>query len=68
MRKLNILAIGSHPDDIELGCGDTLIKAARAGHDVFMYVLTRVENLETQSSGQMSYLSQQVSCMQRDYG
>lgn len=39
--KLRILAIGSHPDDIELGCGGTLIKAARAGHGIYMYVLTR---------------------------
>jgi LmbE family N-acetylglucosaminyl deacetylase len=39
--KLNILAIGSHPDDIELGCGGTLMRAARSGHDVYMYVLTR---------------------------
>jgi len=38
---LNILAIGSHPDDIELGCGGTLIKAAKQGHNVFLYVLTR---------------------------
>jgi len=38
---MNILAIGAHPDDIELGCGGTLIKAARRGHNVFMYVLTR---------------------------
>lgn len=41
MGKLSILAIGSHPDDIELGCGGTLIKAAQAGHDVQTYVLTR---------------------------
>ncbi len=41
MGKLRILAIGSHPDDIELGCGGTLLKAARAGHEIFMYVLTR---------------------------
>jgi LmbE family N-acetylglucosaminyl deacetylase len=38
---MNILAIGAHPDDIELGCGGLLIKAARQGHDVFMYTLTR---------------------------
>jgi LmbE family N-acetylglucosaminyl deacetylase len=38
---MRILAIGAHPDDIELGCGGALIKAARAGHQVFMYVLTR---------------------------
>jgi LmbE family N-acetylglucosaminyl deacetylase len=38
---VNILAIGAHPDDIELGCGGLLIRAARQGHDVFMYTLTR---------------------------
>ena len=38
---MNILAIGAHPDDIELGCGGLLIKAARQGHEVFMYTLTR---------------------------
>jgi LmbE family N-acetylglucosaminyl deacetylase len=38
---MNILCIGAHPDDIELGCGGTIIKAAREGHRVFMYVLTR---------------------------
>jgi len=31
---MNILAIGSHPDDIEIGCGGTLILYARAGHKV----------------------------------
>lgn len=40
---MNILCIGAHPDDIELGCGGTLIKAARAGHRIFMYVATRGE-------------------------
>jgi len=38
---MNILAIGAHPDDIELGCGGLLLKAARQGHNVFMYVLTK---------------------------
>lgn len=38
---MKILAIGAHPDDIELGCGGTLIKAARGGHEVYMYTLTR---------------------------
>jgi LmbE family N-acetylglucosaminyl deacetylase len=38
---MNILALGAHPDDIELGCGGTLIKASRQGHNVFMYTLTR---------------------------
>jgi LmbE family N-acetylglucosaminyl deacetylase len=38
---VDILAIGAHPDDIELGCGGTLIKAARRGHNVYLYTLTR---------------------------
>jgi LmbE family N-acetylglucosaminyl deacetylase len=40
---MNILAIGAHPDDIELGCGGLLIKAARNGHSIFLYNLTRGE-------------------------
>ncbi len=37
---MNILAIGAHPDDIEIGCGGSLIKYARAGYRVFLLVLT----------------------------
>ena len=37
---MNILAMGAHPDDIEIGCGGTLLKYARAGHHVHLMVLT----------------------------
>ena len=37
---MNILAIGAHPDDIEFGCGGTLLKYASAGHKVTLLVLT----------------------------
>lgn len=37
---MNILAIGAHPDDIEFGCGGTLIKYAQKGHNVYLLVLT----------------------------
>jgi LmbE family N-acetylglucosaminyl deacetylase len=40
---MNILAIGAHPDDIELGCGGLLLKAVKQGHNVWMYTLTRGE-------------------------
>ena len=40
MEKVNILAIGAHPDDIEFGCGGTLIKYAQKGHRLFLLVLT----------------------------
>lgn len=40
---MNILAIGSHPDDLEYGCGGTLIKFKNAGHKIFLFVLTKGE-------------------------
>ncbi len=40
---MNILAIGAHPDDVEFGCGGSLIKYARAGHNVYLLVLTNGE-------------------------
>ena len=38
---MDILAIGAHPDDVELGCGGLLIKSARQGHNVHIYTATR---------------------------
>ena len=40
MKKMNILAIGAHPDDIEIGCGGTLIKYSDRGHKIFSLVMT----------------------------
>lgn len=40
---MNILAIGAHPDDIEYGCGGTLIKYAERGHSVYLYVASTGE-------------------------
>jgi len=37
---MNILAIGPHPDDIEFGCGGTLLKYAACGHAISQLVLT----------------------------
>ncbi|MBN1981410.1 MAG: PIG-L family deacetylase [Chitinivibrionales bacterium] len=37
---LSILAIGSHPDDIEFGCGATMYKCAQDGHNVYFLVMT----------------------------
>ncbi|MDI9569836.1 MAG: PIG-L deacetylase family protein [Pseudomonadota bacterium] len=37
---MNILAIGAHPDDIEFGCGGTLLKYIRNGHDVYLLIMT----------------------------
>ncbi|MEZ4796536.1 MAG: bacillithiol biosynthesis deacetylase BshB1 [Flavobacteriaceae bacterium] len=41
--KLDILAIGAHPDDVELGCGATLAKEISKGKKVGIIDLTRGE-------------------------
>ncbi len=41
--KLDILAFGAHPDDIELGCGGLLISEARKGKKVGLIDLTKGE-------------------------
>lgn len=41
--KLDILAIGSHPDDVELGCSGTLIKEIRRGKKAGIIDLTQGE-------------------------
>jgi LmbE family N-acetylglucosaminyl deacetylase len=33
---MNVLGIGCHPDDLEIGCGGTLAKYAKQGNKVFM--------------------------------
>jgi LmbE family N-acetylglucosaminyl deacetylase len=40
---MNILAIGPHPDDIEIGCAGTLIKYAQRGHNIFFLLMTKGE-------------------------
>lgn len=37
---MNVLAIGAHFDDVELGCGGALARHARNGDDVYVYVAT----------------------------
>jgi LmbE family N-acetylglucosaminyl deacetylase len=37
---MNILAIGAHPDDIEILCAGTLALYAKAKHSVTMAVFT----------------------------
>ncbi len=40
---MNVLAIGIHPDDIEFGCGATLLKLAKKGHNIYLFVTTEGE-------------------------
>lgn len=46
---MKILAIGAHPDDVEIGCGGLLLKFIKRGHEVYILILTHGEagrNLE----------------------
>ena len=43
MHKLDILAFGAHPDDVELGCGGTLLSAIAEGKKVGVIDLTKGE-------------------------
>ena len=62
---MRILAIGAHPDDVEFGCGGTLIKYARQGHDVSLLVMTdgggggdgRIRRQEQQAAGEILRIS-----------
>ena len=50
--KLDILAFGAHPDDVELGCGGTIAKEISKGKKVGIIDLTRGE-LGTRGSGEL---------------
>lgn len=40
---MNILAIGAHSDDVEIGCGGTLLKYAALGHRITILTITDSE-------------------------
>jgi bacillithiol biosynthesis deacetylase BshB1 len=50
--KIDILAIGVHPDDIELGCGATILKQISLGYKVGFLDLTQGE-LGTRGSAEL---------------
>ncbi len=43
MPKVDVMAFGAHPDDIELGCGGTLIKLVGLGHSVVLVDMVQGE-------------------------
>lgn len=40
-KKLRVLAVGAHPDDIEICCAGTLARYAQDGHRVFISIICR---------------------------
>ena len=43
LEKVDVLAVGAHPDDVELGCGGTLLALGTRGRRVGILDLTRGE-------------------------
>lgn len=43
---MNIMAIGAHPDDIEFGCGGTLINHKDNGNKVIYVCMTDTESID----------------------
>ncbi len=58
--KLDILAFGAHPDDVELSCSGTLLKHIEAGYKVGLIDLTRGE-LGTRGSGELRLVEAEKS-------
>jgi LmbE family N-acetylglucosaminyl deacetylase len=47
---MNVLGVGAHYDDLELGCGGTLIKHVRGGDKVTMLVVTNSQYLNPEGN------------------
>src|SRR5947199_6377631 len=41
--SMNVLAVGAHPDDVELGCAGTLLAHAERGDRIHLLVMTTGE-------------------------
>jgi LmbE family N-acetylglucosaminyl deacetylase len=52
---MRVLAVGAHPDDLEILCGGTLARYAREGHEVVMCHATRGDR------GSFEYSSEEIA-------
>lgn len=74
--KLDILAFGAHPDDVELGCSGTIVKEVSLGKKVGIVDLTRgelgtrgsvpIRNAESQKAAEILGISVRENLDMRD--
>lgn len=58
--KRKIVCVGGHPDDPESGCGGTLAKLAKMGHDVtIIYLTTGEAGIEGKSANEAATIRKQ---------
>jgi LmbE family N-acetylglucosaminyl deacetylase len=60
MQKLDILAFGAHPDDVELGCAGTILAAVAEGKKIGIIDLTKGE-LGTRGTVEMRFKEAQAA-------
>jgi N-acetylglucosamine malate deacetylase 1 len=57
---MRVLAVGAHPDDLEILCGGTLARYSEEGHDVVMCHATKGDR------GSFEYTSEEISRIRND--
>jgi len=57
---MKVLAIGAHPDDIEILCAGTLVRFAREGHEIFMC------HLCDGNKGSATHTSEEIAKIRRE--
>ncbi len=56
---MKVLAIGAHPDDIEILCAGTMTKFAKLGHEVFIcHVCDGSKGSKTHTSEEMAAIEE----------
>lgn len=53
---LVVLAVGAHPDDVEFGCGATLLKLGARGHHVHLFVATNGSTRRRQEQDRAAHI------------
>lgn len=64
--KSVVLAIGAHPDDIELGCGGVLLKARDSGASIYGLTFTRGEKGNGKNGNRENELKRAAKFMEMD--